>query len=61
MRVKLCKLNKPTDTVSLNCLNQNLLKIEAKTPSHANQTYRIDDYTMATPYIGYAIQYNADF
>ncbi len=61
MRVRLCKLNKPTDTVTLNCLNQNLLKIEAKTPSHAGQTYRIDDYTMNTPFIGVATEYDADF
>ncbi len=67
MRVRLCKLNSPSEKVTHDCVNQHILRIEPKNPfenfGNANINYAIDgtSYVLTTPNVGFDTQFNAEF
>ena len=69
MRVKLCKLNSPTERVTNKCISENILRIEPKESrinlgqNNANELYTLSgtNYVLNTPLLGFAVQYNYEF
>ena len=69
MRVRLCKLNSPSERTTNKCMSENVLRIEPIEEkvymglNNANELYAIPgtNYVLNTPSVGSAIQYNYEF
>ena len=67
MRVRLCKLNSPSEKVTHDCVNQNILKIEPRKPfeyfGNGNINYTISGtpYVLNTPVMGFSTEFTVDF